>query len=242
MFGANPFGSSTFGGLSVSSVLINVSEPIVNVFEGDTIAEQIIVVEDFLTVQPLPIDPNINDSVTTSESTALNLKELLDIFDATTITDIAGFYPDLVIVTENVKMLLSSLGSVFDAATISENLQMQLNPVDLDVFDSTTTSEITITDIPETNNVFDTVSVTEFSNVIITLEQGVFDSVTTSESTNLNLMSNISVVDSSVTSESVTFSSLYTEAVFDLSSVTEFVSILLPIDQGLLIHVDTYDD
>jgi hypothetical protein len=188
---------------------------------------------------------SVFDSSTVSESTSLLLSEAPGVFDNVNVTATPGFYPDLVFVTEAVSLLVflpTYYASVFDSTTISEFTALTFFQV-VTVFDAVTTSESVSLVMSSPNiSVFDATTATEFANANAGQTLPVFETVTTSEFVDVILGLNVSVFDSSPITEFVNVVQGQNLLVFDSVTTSDSASMTLPIDQGLLIHIDTYDD
>lgn len=204
-----------------------------NVAVGDAITDILTNIGDII----------VSDSSATSEDTVTELVQEEAVEDDVSVVDQPGFYPDLVIVSELVNINQTQEGAVFDATATSESTQVAVPFIGIEVFDSSATTEFVNLDIPEFEAVFDTATVTELVDINIPQDLPLIsDSSTVTELVNLNLVQSSTVFDTSTVSESVSLFVQDYEQVFDSVVTSESVRGLLPIDEGLLIHVNTYDD
>lgn len=172
MFGANYFGETFFGESFIDYFLDVSGSDSVQVFEGDTVVDQTLVSELVQASMPLP-GLSINDSPTTSEFVSLHIPITANTFDATTVTDFPGFYPDLVIVTESLALLFFYLLSLSDNVTTSEVTLLQLFPAEFALFDTVTTTESVSIQIPKVfERLFDSTIVSESVHVSFPIDEG----------------------------------------------------------------------
>lgn len=159
-------------------------------------------------------NPNVNDSVTITESVTARLNPMLfNVFDAPA-------------VTESVTMNVKNMPSVFDTVTAGESVTINLINMP-SVFDGVTVSEAVTMNVIVMPNVFDSVLAAESVTVLLAqLRVSSGDDVSVTESVTVTLVDaagtiTISANDSVTLAESVTVYMLLPASSFDTVSVID---------------------
>jgi hypothetical protein len=179
-------------------------------------------------------NPNVNDSVTVTESVSMMLNPMLfNVNDTATVTESVKMNMlllpqpfDTVTVTEHVNMNLVNNIGVFDTVTVTEDARVHILVMP-SVFDSVTVAE-SVTALLTSLNIStdDTVTLTESVNV--TLNEGVaglsvdiFDTVTVTEDARVHIFLMPTVNDSVTVTEATQRNMLLFPRPFDSVTVTD---------------------
>jgi hypothetical protein len=165
----------------------------------------------------------ISDSTTTSEQVTVELPLPISVFESSTVVDLPGYYPDLVITTEEININQVYDITVSDSSTITEQIVQAPIP-NPSVFDHVSIVEFFLVAFAGGVDLIDDIDVDEFVDIGPVPNPFAFDSTTVTESSSVSLDKFlVSVFDSTVTSEFVNTFEAEIVPISDQITVTDFL-------------------